>query len=270
METGPVECTVECMASTAGPICEGETLFLAENGGDAVSWQWSSDGSAVIDDPTAQNPTATGVSDGEVFTVQITDANGCTNSCSVAAEVLSPPEVEAFSNEPCVGDMLSLSSEVSGGEAPYSYTWSFNGELISHNHKVYIGGVQMSQAGIYTLEVTDAAGCSAMAETEVELMPNLTDPGEIEGDEYFCGAGFDAGPITEVSAPGGANGPIEYIWLHKEEGGDWQMVPDASGPEYDPGIIYVTTWFRRCVRIEGCLLNRSFGFGPIPSATFWR
>ena len=256
------ECTVTaevfptpvCFAETGGPICEGDVLELYESGGEAIAWQWSSDGSALISDPTAQNPTATGVSDGEVFTVQITDANGCTSSCSVAAEVLSPPEVEALSNEPCVGDMLILSSVVSGGEAPYSYTWSFDGEIISHNHTVYIGGVQMSQAGIYTLEVTDAAGCSATAETEVVLMPNLTDPGEIEGDEYFCGAGFDAGPITEVSAPSGATGPIEYIWLYKEEGGDWQMVPDASGPEYDPGIIYVTTYFRRCARIEGCLL----------------
>ncbi len=253
--TATVHALPSCSAETGGAICEGEVLELFENGGDAVSWNWSSDGAAVIDDPTAQNPTATGVSDGEVFTVTVTGANGCVSSCSVTAEVLMPPAVEASNNSPiCVGDMLILSSSVSGGTAPYSYTWLFEGEVISHSHKVYIGGVQMSSAGIYTLEVTDAAGCSSSSETEVVLNENLTDPGEIAGDEYFCGSGYDASPIVEVSAPSGASGPIEYMWLYKEEGGDWQMVPGAFGPEYDPGIIYVTTYFRRCVRIEGCLL----------------
>jgi len=48
VEIGPVICEVACDAQASNPICPGDVLFLAENGGDAVSWLWSSDGAAVI------------------------------------------------------------------------------------------------------------------------------------------------------------------------------------------------------------------------------
>lgn len=60
------------VASNSGPICAGGTVMLYETGGDAESWEWSSSGNAVFNDRTLQNPTATGVSNGEVFTVLIT------------------------------------------------------------------------------------------------------------------------------------------------------------------------------------------------------
>jgi len=60
------------VAGNSGPICAGEPVMLYETGSDAVSWEWSSSGTAVFNDRTLQNPTATGVTDGEVFTVIIT------------------------------------------------------------------------------------------------------------------------------------------------------------------------------------------------------
>ena len=56
-------------------------LALMETGGDATGWMWSSDGAAVIDDPAAQSPTATNVTDGEVFTVVVTNAAGGVDTC---------------------------------------------------------------------------------------------------------------------------------------------------------------------------------------------
>jgi len=61
------------VASNSGPICAGGTVKLYETGGNAESWEWSSSGTAVFNDRTLQNPTATGVTDGEVFTVRIRD-----------------------------------------------------------------------------------------------------------------------------------------------------------------------------------------------------
>jgi len=60
------------VASNSGPICAGGTVMLYETGGNAESWEWSSSGTAVFNNRTLQNPTATGVTDGEVFTVLIT------------------------------------------------------------------------------------------------------------------------------------------------------------------------------------------------------
>jgi hypothetical protein len=244
-----------CNAENDGPICEGDILGLSENGGDAVSWFWSSDGAAVIDDPTAQNPSASNAADGEVFTVVITDANGCSSSCSTVAEVFDGPEVTASSNSPiCEGDILILEADVDGGTAPYTYSWSDADGFISSNANVYIQMTTMDDAGTYEVEVTDANGCISFASTDVVINPNLTDPGEIEGDEYFCGPGFDPAPITEVTPPSGAVGPIEFFWMEKEDGGAWVIIPDADGPTYDPGPIYVTTQYSRCVRIDGCIM----------------
>jgi hypothetical protein len=61
--------------------------MLYETGGGAVSWQWSSSGAAVFNDRNLQNPTATGVTDGEIFTVQTTDTGGSTASANTTVTV---------------------------------------------------------------------------------------------------------------------------------------------------------------------------------------
>ncbi|MBR9919515.1 MAG: T9SS type A sorting domain-containing protein [Bacteroidetes bacterium] len=247
--------TPACNAENDGPICAGDPLNLSENGGDAVSWSWTSDGNANINDPTDQNPVAANVADGEIFTVEITDANGCISSCSTTASVFDAPEVEALNNGPiCEGDILILEANITGGTPPFTYTWSHVNGFSSGSETVYIQMTTFMDAGTYELEITDANGCTSSAFTEVEITPNLTDPGSIEGDEYFCGPGFDPAPITEVTPPSGAPGPIDYFWMQLEEGAvDWEIIPGAEGPVYDPGPIYVTTQYSRCVRIDGCI-----------------
>ena len=76
-----------CSVRTGGIICFGDVLYLFEEGGNATSWSWSTNGSAIIDDPTLQNPTVTGAANGEIFKVVITDANNCTSECEIPAVV---------------------------------------------------------------------------------------------------------------------------------------------------------------------------------------
>lgn len=77
------------VASNSGPVCTGGTVMLYETGGSAVSWLWSSSGTASFNDRSLQNPTATGVVNGEVFTVQITDAGGNSASATTTVTVYS-------------------------------------------------------------------------------------------------------------------------------------------------------------------------------------
>ncbi|MBR9919422.1 MAG: T9SS type A sorting domain-containing protein [Bacteroidetes bacterium] len=86
---------------------------------------------------------------------------------------------------------------------------------------------------------------------------NFTDPGVIEGDEYLCGPGNDPGPITEVIPPSGGVGAIEYLWMMSTVNGPfdpdtWIPIPNSNTPNYDPGVIYQTTYYARCVRREDC------------------
>ena len=86
-----------CSASNNGPICDGDDVILSETGGDAVSWLWSSNGAATFNDATLQNPTASGAVDGEIFTVVITDINGCKSTCTTTVIV-----------EPCADEGCTL------------------------------------------------------------------------------------------------------------------------------------------------------------------
>ena len=46
---------------------------------------------------------------------------------------------------------------------------------------------------------------------------------------------------------------ITFFWIKSEDNQfSWQIIPGATGREYDPGPIYVTTHYRRCAMIAGC------------------
>lgn len=91
---------------------------------------------------------------------------------------------------------------------------------------------------------------------------NVSDAGTICCDQVLCGPGNLAAPITSTSLPGGSN-QIEYRWIYSEVGPSnvggsaWSQVTDLFGnpvttSTLNPGVIYHTTHFARCVRSIGC------------------
>ena len=85
---------------------------------------------------------------------------------------------------------------------------------------------------------------------------NVTNPGEICCDQVLCGPGNDAAPIQSVSPATGAS-PVEYVWMYSFVGGgsgngSWMSIPNSNTLSYDPGVLYLTTYFVRCVRAIGC------------------
>ena len=85
---------------------------------------------------------------------------------------------------------------------------------------------------------------------------NVTDAGEIAGDETGCAPSYNPGPITSVALPSGGSGSLEYIWLSTTDGtlpvSQWDLIANATGSTYDPGAISETTYFIRCSRRSGC------------------
>ena len=72
-----------------GPLCAGQDLILDETFGDGVSWSWDGpNGNIETDDPTS-DATVTGVTvaDAGVYTVTVTDINGCTNTGEVTVAI---------------------------------------------------------------------------------------------------------------------------------------------------------------------------------------
>ncbi|HNT80480.1 MAG TPA: T9SS type A sorting domain-containing protein, partial [Bacteroidia bacterium] len=100
------------------------------------------------------------------YTVTVTDDNGCTASISV---VLTEPALltasEVTSNVSCFGgNDGSIDVTVSGGTAPYTYSWSNGATTQDVNGLI---------AGTYTVTVTDLYGCTFVLSATVTEPPQL-------------------------------------------------------------------------------------------------
>lgn len=81
---------------------------------------------------------------------------------------------------------------------------------------------------------------------------NVTNAGEIGAAQSGCSP-FDPSNITSISNPSGGSGTLEYVWLQSTNGGtNYTMISGATSSTYNPGVITMTTWYRRCARRAGC------------------
>jgi hypothetical protein len=121
----------------------GNATANASGGAGPYTFLWSNG---------ATGPTLNNVPAGE-YGVTATDANGCTASASVT--LTQPPalSVEATSVDvTCYGGTNgSIDLTVTGGTGPYTYLWSPGGAVIPD-----LAGLG---AAVYTVTVTDSAGC---------------------------------------------------------------------------------------------------------------
>jgi len=78
----------------------------------------------------------------------------------------------------CEGEQLELFANLTGGKAPYTYSWTGpDGSVISTNKDHSISNVTGTNTGNYTLSVTDGFGCDAVtAYTSVTVTPTVGTP----------------------------------------------------------------------------------------------
>lgn len=167
--------TPNVVATNTGPYCQGQAVSISETGGNATSWSWSSNGSAVINTNTIQSPSVAGAVNGEIFTVIGTDANGCSDTSQTVVVINPLPSVNATNDGPyCYGDTIQLNEL--GGDG-VSWSWSTNGF-----GTIYTSTDQSPLATnaingeIFTVVVTNAEGCTASGQTLVlvNLPPAVT------------------------------------------------------------------------------------------------
>ena len=140
------------------------------------------------------------------YKLTLTDVKNCTSTREdVITEPLAALTVSSVStNVSCKsGRDGTITTTVSGGTAPYSYSWIGNNGTIA-NTKDLTG----LTVGVYNLTVTDAKSCPA---TRVET---LTEPDSIKiGTAVIVGTRCSQpkGSITTGSVVGGT-GAYTYSW----------------------------------------------------------
>ncbi|MDA9555230.1 Ig-like domain-containing protein, partial [Pelobium sp.] len=191
---------VKCYGDTSGNI------DISVSGGTApYTYSWSNG---------SNNEDITGLASG-TYTVTIKDFNGCSIVKTVTITQPTAPlsVVENHANVKCFGDLTGIINiSVSGGTAPYTYTWS-NGEKTED-----LSGVK---AGSYTVNIIDANGCT------ISKMINITQPiAPIVITETHTDVscfGFASGSIqTNVT---GGTAPYTYSWSNGAKTKDISALP---------------------------------------------
>ncbi|HNB81709.1 MAG TPA: GEVED domain-containing protein, partial [Chitinophagaceae bacterium] len=186
-------------------------------------------------DPTGVNTTVVPIVNGGTYSI---------------GALPSPFNVEALWTGNMESVRFTLSGSASGTTVENYYTWDYGGTGSNWTHG----------PGTYTMLIEafsqdNAAGTlcsSATVSFTLVTCSNLTSGGTIGSDESGCGS-FNPSPITNITAPSGGSGTIEYVWLQSyDAGATYTVISGASNDNYDPGVITQTTWYRRCGRRSGC------------------
>jgi gliding motility-associated-like protein len=189
------------LIATQGPttdiLCFGDgngSVSVNANGGTlGYTYLWN--------DPSAQTTaTASGLSGG-TYTVIVTDANGCTQtssstvnepSAALVANIAGTTDVTCFG-----GNNGSATVNANGGTGLYNYAWSSGGINSLEQNLI---------AGDYSVVVTDANGCTSLANTTI-YEPALVTLA-VSSDTTIC-----IGQNATIEAFGnGGIAPLSYLW----------------------------------------------------------
>ncbi|MBE0668932.1 MAG: hypothetical protein IH593_14830, partial [Bacteroidales bacterium] len=168
------------------------------------------DNAATLNDATRFNPVAKpGVT--TVYTVTVTDANGCTDQATVTVNVAPVLGVTAIADDliisTCPASVSHLDATVTGGESPYTYKWSPTTGLDDSNIKTPTAKPSLTTT--YTVTVTDANGCTALSTITITVQPALTLSLSVD-DSSIGTCPTSTAQITSVA--GGGEPGYTYLW----------------------------------------------------------
>ncbi len=135
-----------------------------------------------------------------IYTVTITDANGCisTQTVNITQPSSINPQTSSISAN-CNQSNGSASASASGGTGAYTYSWN-NGQATATATGL--------SAGSYTVTVTDANGCSTTAAANVSNS-NGPSAGISAQSNVLCNGGSTGSATVTVT---GGTGPYTYSW----------------------------------------------------------
>lgn len=206
-EPSAIALTTSSTDASCGSATDGSIDLTVSGGNAPFSYSWSN--GATTEDLSS---VAAGT-----YSVTVTDASGCTSNKSVLVGENSTLAASASgSDASCNGASDgSASVSASGGTAPYAYAWS-NGATTSTASGL--------AAGLYSVTVTDAAGCSASVSVSVGEPSALS--ASASSSNVSCNGAADGS--ASVSALGGTS-PYTYSWSN---GGSGSSISGLAAGSY--------------------------------------
>jgi gliding motility-associated-like protein len=169
------------------------------------------------------------------YSVQITDANGCTAVASTSISQPGPMNVTyTAQNVSCIyGNNGAIGLNVTGGTVPYTYTWSTSATTQS---------ISNLAAGGYTVLVKDANNCTL----STPLIIPVIQPDSVKVDSFIVACPVPSSGQTQVTiVPSGGSGTYQVSY--------------NNGATFQPSGVYTamlnnaTTYSIVLKDVNGCL-----------------
>jgi gliding motility-associated-like protein len=238
--TGPSEPLVAEITSFTNVLCNTAatgTATVSANGGIApYTYQWNTS-------PVQTDATATGLDIG-TFTVEVTDANGCTTSANVTISDSSEPIlalVEDYSHVSCFGTNDGfINLTLSGASNSFTVTWNTNPPVTGP----LITGLS---PGLYQAEIIDNNGCDTPKYISFGILgPTAPLDVTLAATNASCHNTFNGSVDLTII---GGNAPYSQTW-YDPVSGQSTNIQDLSG--LDPG-----TYLLSVVDAFGCGIDTS-------------
>ncbi len=206
-----ITASVTANESCSGGIT-GAVSSTVSGGTSPYTYSWSLSGGSLS--------TASGLSAG-TYTVHVTGNTGCSGTATATITQPTALTITATvtTNESCSGGTTgAVSSTVSGGTSPYTYSWSPAGGSNSTASAL--------SAGTYTVHVTSNTGCTGTATATITQPAAMTITATVTTNET-CGGGITGKLSSTVS---GGTSPYTYSWT--PSGGSLSTATGLSAGTY--------------------------------------
>jgi gliding motility-associated-like protein len=260
-------------ALTAGSIAADQTLCpgatstpltsTSEAGGGTgnITYQWeaSGDNTNWTAIPGATNPT---FAPGALTVTTYYRRRAAAGTCApVVSNVVTITVVPALTAGTIVADQtvcagaaptpLTSTAGAGGGTGTFAYQWESSGDNSTWGAIPGASGADYAPGALtattyYRRRVTSGPCGPVYSPTvTVRVLPPLT-AGSIAADQDIC-ASTAPTPLTSTSEAGGGAGTFAYQWESSGDNSSWTAIPGATNPTFAPGVLTVTTYYRRRV-----------------------
>ncbi|MCA6073337.1 PKD domain-containing protein [Fulvivirga sedimenti] len=242
--------------ANAGPdliVCSGDAPQLggtpsASGGSGVYSYSWSP--AAGLDDPTDSNPTVLNATATTIYTLTVTDDNGCVSvSDNMTVTVNAIPSAPTASNPTpiCEGEPTPALTATGAGTIRWYSDAGLTNQIGTGSPFVpSVTYVDNTTAGTYSVYVTDTQNSCESAPTQVDIIVNAPPVADAGADDEACGIST---PYTLSAVL--SNGASTGIWTYT--GPDLAIIIDVTDPNTDVFVdSYGTYTFIWEETLNGC------------------
>ncbi len=153
-----------------------------------------------------------------------------------------------YNTKPATLNSLTLPS---GGTGNYQYKWQYSTDNKTFYYLSNASGATYSpeiltQTTYFRRQESCTGGCGVVYSNTITInVYNDLNAGLIGNDQDICYGVTPINLIGELAS--GSNGNYVYQWEQSTNGISWNSIPNGKSQNFQPGVLYQSTFFRRSV-----------------------